>query len=293
MNRVVRGISFKRARRLDSAAVSDLEAGSADGAFASALARYRERDFAAAQRLCRAILEHDPEHLRSLVLLGDMAQQNGLNKSAVKLLNQALVLDCEDVGAHDTIAIAYEALGHRHEAIRHYRLAIALGLAGVPALVKQNAAIAAALKRLADAWPRQLNLGELLGPEGTAPIATEALLLALLRTRVMHDLELERLLTAIRRGLLAEVATGSLTSVEDGVFRFYCNLAQQCFLNEYVYALSDRERTQLHEVQARTFDALTDGREVAPLDLVVSAAISRSMSCRWRNRCSTANGRTE
>lgn len=155
-----------------------------------------------------------------------MAQQNGLNKSAVKLLNQALVLDCEDVGAHDTIAIAYEALGRRDEAIRHYRLAIALGLADVPALVKQNTAVAAALKRLADAWPRQLSLGELLGPEGATPIATEVLLLALLRTRVMHDLELERLLTAIRRGLLVEVATGSLTSVEDDAFKFYCALAQ-------------------------------------------------------------------
>ena len=117
------------------------------------------------------------------------------------------------------------------------------------------------MKRLADAWPRQLSLGELLGPEGATPIATEALLLALLRTRVMHDLELERLLTAIRRGLLAEVAAGSLTSVEDDAFRFYCNLAQQCFLNEYVYALSDRERTQLQEVQARISDALTAGRD--------------------------------
>ena len=138
MNRIVRGISLKRARRLDSVAVSDLQAGSTDSAYASALARFRERDFVTAQRLCRAILEQNPGHVRSLVLLGDMAQQNGLNKSAVKLLNQALMLDCEDVGAHDTIAIAYEALGRRDEAIRHYRLAIALGLAGVPGLVKQK-----------------------------------------------------------------------------------------------------------------------------------------------------------
>jgi 2-polyprenyl-3-methyl-5-hydroxy-6-metoxy-1,4-benzoquinol methylase len=210
--------------------------------------------------------------VRSLVLLGDIAQQNGLNKSAVKLLKQALVLDCEDIGAHDTIAIAYEALGRRDEAVRHYRLAIALGLAGVPDLVKQNTAVAAALKRLAGAWPRQLGLGELLGSEGAAPIAREALLRALLCTRVMHDLELERLLTAMRRGLLAEAASGSLSSVEDDVFEFYCKLAQQCFLNEYIYALSDRERTQLQEVQARIAAALTTGREVAPLDLIVSAS---------------------
>jgi 2-polyprenyl-3-methyl-5-hydroxy-6-metoxy-1,4-benzoquinol methylase len=270
MNRVVRGLSHKRARRLDSATASELQAGSADGAYASALARFRERDFVAAQHLCRAILEQNPEHVRSLVLLGDMAQQNGLNKSAVKLLNQAIALDCEDIGAHDTIAIAYEALGRRDDAIRHYRLAIALGLSGVPALVKQNTAIAAALKRLTDAWPRQLSLGELLGPEGAAPIAAEALLLALLRTRVMHDLELERLLTAIRRGFLAEVVSGNLASIEDDVF--YCNLAQQCFLNEYIYALSDRERAQLQEVEARISGALSYGREVAPLDLVASAS---------------------
>ena len=272
MNRVVRGLSHKRARRLDSATASELQAGSTDGAYASALARFRERDFVAAQHLCRAILEQNPEHVRSLVLLGDMAQQNGLNKSAIKLLNHAIALDCEDVGAHDTIAIAHEALGRRDEAIRHYRLAIALGLAGVPALVKQSTAVAAALKRLTDAWPRQLSLGELLGAEGAAPIAKEALLLALLRTRVMHDLELERMLTAIRRGLLAEVATGNLTTLEDDVFQFYCNLAQQCFLNEYVYALGDREQVQLKEVQARISDALSAGCVVAPLDLIASAS---------------------
>ena len=146
MNRVVRGISFKRAggwtlRRYRTCKPEALTVPMRRQWPASASAISSRRSV-----LCRAILEQNPEHVRSLVLLGDMAQQNGLNKSAVKLLNQALVLDCEDVGAHDTIAIAYEALGRRDEAIRHYRLAIALGLAGVPALVKQNTAVAAALE---------------------------------------------------------------------------------------------------------------------------------------------------
>jgi ubiquinone/menaquinone biosynthesis C-methylase UbiE/tetratricopeptide (TPR) repeat protein len=273
MNDKARRVAIGNAGQLPSALTFALqpEAREISDIYAAAMSHYRRGELSPAQRLCRAILARKPQHLRSLVLLGDMIQQQGRNKSAVKLLSQALMIDCEDVGAHDTSAIAYDALGHRDEAIQHYRQAIALGLADVSGLIKQSTAVAGALKRLADAWPRRLSLGELLGAQGAAPIAAGTLLFALLRTRVVHDLELERLLTAIRRGLLQEVATGSL-AVDGEVFEFYCNLAQQCFLNEYAFALSDGERAQHRSVQARIASALATGNEVAPLDVVVTAS---------------------
>ena len=81
-----------------------------------------------AARFCR----RDPGHVRSLVLLGDMVQQDGRNKLAIKLLGQALASTCGDDAAHDNIAIAYQALGRRDEAIRHYTQAITHGLRAVP-----------------------------------------------------------------------------------------------------------------------------------------------------------------
>jgi tetratricopeptide (TPR) repeat protein len=151
---------------------------------------------------CRAILDRNPQNVRSLVLLGDMAQQEGRNKQAVKLLSQALALDCSYATAHDDIGMAYQALGRRDLAVRHFTQAVALGLQGAEILIKQSAAIAVPLKRLAEAWPRQLRLAELLDAQGAAAIAAEAMLLALLQSLVLCDLDLERLVTAIRRGLL-------------------------------------------------------------------------------------------
>jgi 2-polyprenyl-3-methyl-5-hydroxy-6-metoxy-1,4-benzoquinol methylase len=243
-----------------------------DDVYAAAMAHYCRREFVPAQSLCREILERYPRHVRSLVLLGDIAQQDGRNKLAVKLLGQALALDCGDAAAHDTIAIAYQALGHRDEAIRHFSQAVAQGLRGPEALVKQSAPIAAPLRRLADAWPRQLGLAELLGAQGAGPIAGESLLLALLQSKVIHDLELERLFTAIRRGLLQLGADRPSRSVDDEALEFFCVLAQQCFLNEYVFAFGDSERAQLRQVHDRVVDALQTGAAIAPLDLVVTAS---------------------
>ena len=126
-------------------------ASSIDEIYAAATVHYRHREFVPAERLCRAILARDPEHLRSLVLLADLMQQSGRNKLAVKMLKQALALDCCDTAAHDTIAIAYQALGRRDDAVRHFAQAMALGLGGAEMLIKQSAAVAAPLKRLAAA----------------------------------------------------------------------------------------------------------------------------------------------
>src|SRR5580692_1505256 len=88
--------------------------------YAAATSHYQRREFLPAENLCRAILARDPGHLRSLVLLADLMQQSGRHKLAVKTLKQALALDCSDAAAHDTIAIAYQALGRRDDAVRHF-----------------------------------------------------------------------------------------------------------------------------------------------------------------------------
>jgi 2-polyprenyl-3-methyl-5-hydroxy-6-metoxy-1,4-benzoquinol methylase len=49
-------------------------------------------------------------------------------------------------------------------------------------------------------------------------------------------------------------------------------LAQQCFLNEYIFALGDTERTQVQQVEDRIVAALKADAEIAPLDLIVAAS---------------------
>jgi 2-polyprenyl-3-methyl-5-hydroxy-6-metoxy-1,4-benzoquinol methylase/Flp pilus assembly protein TadD len=274
MNRKARRAAAKQAGFSPSPVATDspFQAAKADDVYAAAILHYRKGEFVQAENLCRSALSRDPRHVRSLVLLGDVVQQGGRNKLAVKLLSQALELDRADAAAHDNIAIAYQALGRMDEAVAHFTHAIALGLRDPEILVKQSAAVTAPLKRLADAWPRQARLAELLGAEGANAMAQEAMLLALLQSKVVHDLELERLLTAIRRGLLRHAIAGDRQPVDDGGLAFFCALAQQCFLNEYVFALGDVEQAEVQQAYDRIVAALKAGAEIAALDLIVAAS---------------------
>jgi 2-polyprenyl-3-methyl-5-hydroxy-6-metoxy-1,4-benzoquinol methylase len=274
MNRKARRAAAKQAESALSPAVADspFHATKADDIYAAAISHYRKGEFVQAENLCRLALSRDPRHVRSLVLLGDVVQQGGRNKLAVKLLNQALELDRTDAAAHDNIAIAYQALGRIDEAVAHFTHAIALGLRDPEILVKQSAAVTGPLKRLADAWPQQLRLVALLGAEGANAMAREAMLLALLQSKVVHDLELERFLTAVRRGLLQYAIGGDRQPVDDDGLAFFCALAQQCFLNEFVFALGDIEQAELQRVHDRIVVALKGGAEIAALDLIVAAS---------------------
>jgi len=274
MNRKARRAAAKQAESARSPVATDSpsQAAKADDIYAAAISHYRKGEFVQAENLCRLALGRDARHLRSLVLLGDIVQLGGRNKLAVKLLSQALELDRTDAVAHDNIAIAYQALGRMDEAVAHFTHAMALGLRDPEILVKQSAAVTAPLKRLADAWPRHVRLAELLGAQGAGAMAREAMLLALLQSKVVHDLELERLLTAIRRGLLQHAIETDRQPIDEDRLAFFCALAQQCFLNEYVFALGDIEQTELLQVRDRVVAALATGAEIAPLDLIVTAS---------------------
>src|SRR5580704_13409625 len=130
MNRKARRAAAKQAESALSPAVAGgpSQAGKAGDIYAVAISHYRKGEFVQAENLCRLTLSRDPHHLRSLVLLGDVVQQGGRNKLAVKLLSQALELDRTDAAAHDNIAIAYLALGRMEEAVEHFTHAMALGL---------------------------------------------------------------------------------------------------------------------------------------------------------------------
>ncbi len=274
MNRKARRAAAKQAESALSPAAADspFQAAKADDIYAAAISHYRKGEFVQAENLCRLALSRDPRHLRSLVLLGDIVQQGGRNKLAVKLLSQALELDRTDAAAHDNIAIAYQALGRMDEAVTHFTHAMALGLRDPEILVKQSAAVTAPLRRLADAWPRQVRLAELLGAQGASVMARDAMVLALLQSKVVHDLELERLLTAIRRGLLQHAIEGDPQPIDEDGLEIFCALAQQCFLNEYVFALGDIEQAELLQVRDRIVAALAAGAEIAPLDLIITAS---------------------
>ena len=63
-------------------------------------------------------------------------------------------------------------------------------------LFKSSDSGRAAIERVTAAWPRRLSAPELWGPDGLAAVSRDRLLRALLESAPVHDVELERLLTA-------------------------------------------------------------------------------------------------
>jgi len=237
---------------------------------AAALLHRKRGELLAAQNVCRAILARDPRHVGALIIMGGTSQEQGRNSAAIKFLKEAVALDDRHARAHDNLGLTYQALGRYDDAVTHFSRAIALGLGNIEALIKQSPAVSGPMSRLAMAWPRQLSLPEIFGTGGLRAIAEEGLLLALLQCRVVCDLELERFLTAVRTALQQTLATGHREGWDDGL-RFFRAMAQQCFINEYIYPLSDVERDQSERRRERLIQKLNAGTEIAPLDLIAAA----------------------
>lgn len=103
-----------------------------------------------------------------------------------------------------------------------------------------------------------MNLATLVDPDAIlAALASDKLLAILLRATPVASAELERVLTDARLTLLRHLdAAPSMLS-------FACALAQQCFLNEYVFASSDAERNEVAALRVR--------RPITPLGLAALA----------------------
>jgi 2-polyprenyl-3-methyl-5-hydroxy-6-metoxy-1,4-benzoquinol methylase len=273
MNRKDRRAAIKRGHTPDgdrprSASISDLTA--------EADRHYNQGRLAQARDICQHILARDPSHLRSLNLLGIVAQAAGDHRLAVKMLKKAVALDELNAACHFNLASSYQILDRRAEAVAHFRTAIALGMNNttVEKFIVQSPVIAALLGRIAKKWPLSIKNDELFGAPGVVPVAADLFLLCALETVTVEGVALEVMLTHVRSALLdlAMATVPDFRKVDDNVIGLSCALAQQCFINEYVYALSDQERRLANQLRDLLLEYLKSGNDIAPFLLAVVAA---------------------
>ncbi|HYA05105.1 MAG TPA: methyltransferase domain-containing protein [Xanthobacteraceae bacterium] len=131
-------------------------------------------------------------------------------------------------------------------------------------LSKRNGALNDCAARAAAAWPRRLPAAELFGASGMAALADDRLFCRLLACDPLGDVGLERLLTDVRAAMLA-IASDEDQTVNDRDLQFYAAVAQQCFINEYVYALPQAEADQARELQSALVGRIETGAAIAPL----------------------------
>ncbi|HEY7242652.1 MAG TPA: tetratricopeptide repeat protein [Xanthobacteraceae bacterium] len=146
-------------------------------------------------------------------------------------------------------------------------------LAGLAAMLIRSGPANACIERAAAAWPRPLRRDELGSADELAALWGDVLLCALLQTAPVQDIAIERFLTNARALLLGiALAAGADATDAQAEHGFYCALAQQCFLNEYVFAVAAQELEQAAQLKQRVEGALASGAAVPVVCLTALAA---------------------
>jgi tetratricopeptide (TPR) repeat protein/2-polyprenyl-3-methyl-5-hydroxy-6-metoxy-1,4-benzoquinol methylase len=131
-------------------------------------------------------------------------------------------------------------------------------------LIRSNPAIGPLVMRADTAWPSRLSLAQLLGGAGFKPLADDALLVALLTSAPNTDIPLERFLTMLRGAMMRELAHNPDAGAQAELFA--AALAQQCFINGYVFLPDKDELAAAVRAAGETADIAT------PMQLLLVAA---------------------
>lgn len=140
-------------------------------------------------------------------------------------------------------------------------------------LVKHDPRINAAIRRAAAVWPKRLAFHELFGEDGFVATSRDPLLRALLENGRLPDIATECFLTMVRTEMLGIAASQHREIMSDpAALDFFCALARQCFINEYVFAETETEREVVVRLRDELAARLRSNGEIDPLSLVAVAA---------------------
>ena len=139
-------------------------------------------------------------------------------------------------------------------------------------LLKLDPYTGSCIAKAVTAWPGLLSAQELYGPNGPAALLDNPVLCSLLNSTQNPDVDMERFLTAARHLLLEEAVGAVASHDEHEALSFYSALAQQCFINEYVFSQSEEEGRQVDKLCVRLTAALESGAPVSALWVMAIAA---------------------
>jgi SAM-dependent methyltransferase len=236
---------------------------------------YQQRRLADAEVICKQILSRAPTHATCLNLLGVVYQTSGRHRLAVKLFAKAIAVDDLDAGFHYNIACSYQAMSE-HVAAEHFKTAITLGMSqkrSVEEFILENVVLLRCIDRIASrSWSSEKE--SLFTAEDITAIAQDILLRCALELTVIHGGPLELLLTNLRSALvyLAADNRSGATQLGDDVVHLFCALAQQCFINEYVFAQTENETKRVGALRDCLVERLVVGGNISPLLLAAVAA---------------------
>lgn len=281
------GNAYKQLKQLDSAVAAYLEAIRLDPRFLQAHLNlgnvFKEQGkLEAATESYRKTLLLKPDYAQAHINLGfthNMLYEFG---AAVDSFIKALKLtETPEIRAGFAHSLEYVYFTQNDDDARHFVMRAMSEPWGRPSLfvdasmslITLNLNIKECIERAAKFWPKRLPKQKLFGHSGLAPVANDQLLKCLLENAPVCDIKLERFLTMVRFATL-NTATEDMVpdAPEKKVLAFYCALAKQCFINEYVFAYTEEELVQAQLLRERLVAALTSGLPVPALWLATVAA---------------------
>jgi ubiquinone/menaquinone biosynthesis C-methylase UbiE len=276
MNRKARRAGLKGRNVAGGAAAANAAGSAAATSDLMTKARWHHQQGQAgpAQDICNQILEREPGHVHALNLLGLILQASGRHRLAVKALAKAVASDQLNAACHYNLGSSYQALGQRAEAAFHFKRAIALGMSerNIEEIILKNPVIAACIGNIEEKWPLLAKVDELFEKSTVDTIANDIFLRGALESVPLRGAALERLFTLLRMALLAYAQNLESGRVDGAIARLVCAVAQQCFINEYVFAQSEEETRQSGQLKDLLLQKLAEGSEIPPLLLAEVAS---------------------
>jgi tetratricopeptide (TPR) repeat protein/SAM-dependent methyltransferase len=216
-------------------------------------------------------LKIKPNHVETYINLALLFSEQGKFTDALSIIKQSMLIketslakrifvstcnsvrltrDDNDLRASITRALA-----------EHWGRPTQLARIGID-VVRFNSGIRECITRATNAWPLHLPWQDLFRPNELNALADDELLIALLISTPICNIEMERFLTTARFAML-EIAANTITAYgrDSTALRFYGALAQQCFINEYVFSHTDEEihkARQLRDLLSTALDAKSD-----------------------------------
>jgi tetratricopeptide (TPR) repeat protein/SAM-dependent methyltransferase len=209
---------------------------------------------------------------RSLLAAGDLESAIDTSTKALALAeteqNKALFADCVKYARFTSDNEQFRALLVRAttEGWTRPRELSAVTMS----LIKHSGVMRDCIARVNASWPAQLSAEELFGRSVLEALAGDRLLWTLLESNPSTDIEVERVLTNVRYATL--MSSGAESTSDEAVLQFHCAIARQCFVNEYVFAVTDAEQAEAIRLRTRLEQALSAGDMFPALWLILVAA---------------------
>ena len=243
------------------------------------MVRHEQSRLDDAEQSLRRALEIQPDFPEATQQLAAVMISRGRAHDALPLVAQALARS-ESPDLKATFAqsrLAAQEFRPDHQTRTLFQRAIAEAwirpamLAPLGALIlKAHPTIGQSIRRVAGQWGN-VPASQLLPIDAEIEAAAqEPLFSVVLNAAANIDVEIERFLTVLRASLLQRAQSSAPAS--DKAIDLYASLARQCFMNEYVFAETEDERTRVHALQTAICNAIRNNDAIAPLQLAALAA---------------------